>query len=38
MIDFFIRHASSFLTVGLTALAAILLKTAARRYADREDP
>lgn len=37
MFSFFLSHVPAFLTIGITALGAILLRTAARTYAERED-
>lgn len=38
MISFFLAHIPSFLTMGITALGAILLKAAAQTYAEKDEP
>ena len=37
MIDFFLTHVSGFLTIGVTALLAILLRSAAEHYAKEDE-
>lgn len=38
MISFFLSHVPSFLTIGITALGALLLKAAAQTYAEKDEP